>query len=165
MHRERWEDRIAWDAKQAAHKLRCVPACGLWVCIVVALMGTPLSCRAGCTAVQAADCPTSPHERGWYQTIHASTRPSTARIEGPIYDLNDPGQAFELTRPLAEAARHGAGAAAGRGAAPELAALVDRAAALILPPLALVSEAVGGHMIAGCACELYLAVYSAARLA
>lgn len=59
-------------------------------------------------------------------------------MDGPVFDLNDPGQAFELTRPLAEAARHGGGAAAARGAAPELAAMVERAAALILPPLALV---------------------------
>ena len=58
----------------------------------------------------------------------------------PIYDLNDPGQAFELTRPVTEPARPGAGAAAARGPAPapELVALVDRAAALILQPLALV---------------------------
>ncbi|PRW61593.1 Transcription initiation factor TFIID subunit 1 isoform C [Chlorella sorokiniana] len=79
VHRERWEDRIAWDANQAAQKLR---------------------------------------------------------MEGPIFDLNDPGQAFELTRPIGEAAKHGPGAAAARAAEPKLVALVDRAAALILPPLA-----------------------------
>lgn len=30
VHRERWEDRIAWDAKQAAQKLRCLPSCTWW---------------------------------------------------------------------------------------------------------------------------------------
>lgn len=71
-------------------------------------------------------------------------------MELPIYDLNDPGQAFELTRPVTEPARPGAGAAAARGPtpAPELVALVDRAAALILQPLALVS---------GWGCECWIA--------
>lgn len=140
VHRDAWERRIAWEGVPGAHKLRCGGG------------GEPAAAQPGqgaCARRVGRRARSAPAWRAPGTTLSEPAhdgppvppahRAPAARVAGPAFDLNDPDQAFELTKPLEGGARPAAlaaaaGAGAGGARAADLAAVVESAAALVIAP-------------------------------